>query len=191
MQKKLYFFCLILTMMCSVTLTYAQKGKSEVSVAYGYYSIYSLVNHDRVAGKPLSASSGTGMINYKYYLTNKTTIGGVIGYENINTWGSFLIFAPEMTFTYYDNKDDRIRVKMYGSISAGLAVFEDYQHYNNMYAMHQDETGARLTAHGSPFGIRIGRRFAGFAELGLGYKGIFNGGFSYRFRTKRRMHIEN
>lgn len=187
MQRKIYIFCLALTMVSLLPrTTFAQRGKSEVSVAYGLYSIYSLVNQ-----RPYDVSSGVGMINYKYYLTNRVTIGGVIGYENLSNWGSYFTVAPEATYSYYDNKDARIRVKMYGTASVGLSVFDDFYVYNDIYSHHRDESGAKLTGHVSPFGIRIGRKLGGFLELGLGYKGLFNFGMSYRFRTKPRFHEEN
>ena len=174
-------------MICFIPRIHAQKGKSEVSLAYGYYSIYSLINLP-----PYNVSSGVGMINYKYYLTKKWTLGGVVGYENINNWGSYLIFAPEFTYTYYDNKDDRIRVKMYGGASLGLAVFDDYLYNPKSYNIATvDRTGPKVTGNATPFGIRIGRKVAGFAEFSLGYKGLINFGASYRFRTKPRAHVDN
>lgn len=166
--------------------SFAQKGKSEVSLSYGYYSIYSFVN-----GQPYDVSSGVPMFNYKYYLTKKVTLGMVVAYENLSNWGSYLTFAPEATYTYYDNKDARIRVKMYGAASVGLTVFDDFIIYRDIYSHHLDESGAKLTGHVSPFGIRIGRKLGGFMEVGLGYKGLFNFGMSYRFRTKARFHEEN
>lgn len=190
MQRKIYIFCLVLSMFSFLPgASFAQKGKSEVSVAYGLYSMYTFYN-----GQPYDVSSGTAMINYKYYLNKKVTLGMVIGYENISNWGSFLTFAPEATYAYYDNKDARIRVKMYGAASVGLTVFEDFNIYRDLYSYHRDESGAKITGHVSPFGIRIGRKLGGFMEVGLGYKGLFNFGLSYRFSTKHwfeEKHYEN
>ncbi len=187
MQRKLYVFCLVLSMISFSS--FAQKGKSEVSLAYGAYSIYTFVNE-----RPYDVSSGVAMLNYKYYMTKRLTLGGVIAYENLSNWGSYLTFAPEFTYAYYDNKDARIRVKMYGGASVGLAVFDDFRTYNSYYSYHHDESGAKFTGHITPFGIRIGRKLGGFLELGLGYKGLFNGGLSYRFSTKHwfeEKHYEN
>jgi len=48
-------------------------------------------------------------------------------------------------------------------------------------------------AHISPFGIRIGRQFAGYLEVGYGYKGIVNGGLAFRFPRvlRQRERVEN
>ncbi|MBC7554493.1 MAG: hypothetical protein H7257_10985 [Taibaiella sp.] len=191
MQRKIYIFCLALSMISFMPISHAQKGKSEISVAYGYYSAYSIVDHATNTNPAFSNSSGVGMLNYKYYLTKKVTIGMGFGYENISSWGSFLSFTPEFTYTYYDDPSNRIRVKFYGGASVGLTVFDDLFVYNNPYSYHTDESGVKLTGHVTPFGMRIGRKLGGFMELGLGYKGLFNFGMSYRFRTHAREHTEN
>jgi hypothetical protein len=57
-----------------------------------------------------------------------------------------------------------------------------------------DESGLKLWGfQGTPFGMRIGRQFAGFVEIGYGYKGLIHGGMALRFprilATHRR--VEN
>ena len=190
MQRRIYIFCLALSMMSFIPYSHAQKGKSEFSVAYGYYSIYSLVDHGSDPRNPYNASSGVGMINYKYYLCKKLTIGMGIGYENISTSGSYLTFTPEFTYTYFDNPHDRIRVRLYGGASLGLTVYDDFFVYHDLYSHHTDLSGPSVTGQITPLGMRIGRKLGGFVELGLGYKGLFNFGCSYRFRTHAREHTE-
>ncbi len=190
MQRRIYIFCLALSMISFLPASHAQKGKSEISLAYGYYSAYSLVDHASANRPALSNSSGVGMLNYKYYLTKKLTLGMGFGYENISSWGSFLTFTPEFSYTYYDNPHDRIRVKLYGGASMGLTIFDDFFVYRDIYAHHTDESGVKVTGQITPFGMRIGRKLGGFVELGLGYKGLFNFGASYRFRTHGRTHTE-
>lgn len=38
-----------------------------------------------------------------------------------------------------------------------------------------------LSLYISPVGVRVGNKYAGFAEVGLGYRGLINGGFSMCF----------
>ena len=38
-----------------------------------------------------------------------------------------------------------------------------------------------FTFHVTALGFRVGKKLAAFAELGVGYKGIINGGLSYQF----------
>ena len=179
MQRRIYIFCLALSMICLVSSSYAQKDKSEFSLSYGRFSVYNFY-----VGSPYSASSGTGMLSYKYYVSNKVTLGMTAGYENISSYGSYLSFVPEFTYAYYDNKHDRVRVRLYSGASFGMTVFDDFFPYSNTYSLHHDESGARPTGQATVFGMRVGRKFAGFGELGFGYKGLFNFGLSYRFRTK-------
>ena len=180
MKGKIYILCFALFMICFIPRSHAQRGKSEISLGYGYYSIYSLVN-----GTPFSASSGTTALSYRYYINKNVTIGLGMGYENIRTWGSFLTFAPEMTFCYLDTRHDYIRVRLYGSLSYGVTVFDDL----TIKPGAADRSGA--WAYGfqaTPFGIRIGRQFAFFTEVGLGYKGLFHSGFALRVPKILKQH---
>ncbi len=186
MLRRIYIFCLALSMISFIPSTYAQKGKSEVSVSYGLWSAYTIANLP-----PYSTSSGVGMINYKYYLSRKTTIGMSIGFENISNSGSYLSFVPEFTYAYYDNRNDRIRVRLYGGAAIGLTVFDDFNISTSAYANRTDNSGPQLTGQITPFGMRIGRKVAFFAELGYGYKGIVTGGLSYRFSTMAKKKVDN
>ena len=167
-------------MTCIATSSFAQRGKSEFSIGYGYYSIYSLIN-----GVPFNASSGSTTLTYRYYLTKDFTLGIGLGYENISTWGSFVNIVPEITATYLDTRGSRYRVRLYGSVAYGITAFKDL----NVGPGLADETGVKPWAfQATPCGIRIGRQIAGYAEIGLGYKGLINAGMSVRFPRKAVHH---
>ncbi len=176
MFQRLMKICSVLVVVSAFSLTaVAQQGKAEIGLAYGYYSYFTLKQ-----GPPLSASTGTPNINMRYYLNNNVTIGLGVGFENINNWGSLLTFSPEVTIKYLDTKDDRVRIRLYGVAAMGLTVFDDL----NLNPGHADNTGPKLWGFQfTPFGIRVGRKVAAFAEVGVGYKGLINAGLSYRFRT--------
>jgi hypothetical protein len=185
MQKSICTFCLALCMICLVPRGYAQKGKSEVTVGYGFYSFYQFVNAGLHYNTHYSNSSGTTVIGYRYYVSRNVTLGMGLGYENIGEWGSFLTFAPEVTVAYLDTRQDQVRVKLYGAVSYGISVFNDAQ---TGYG-HTDESGPKAWAfQATPFGIRIGRQFAFFAEVGLGYKGLISGGLAVRFPRLSAAH---
>ena len=180
MKGKLYILCFALMMICSVQRTYAQAGKSEIELGYGYYSEYSLVN-----GKPFSASSGAPSLEYRYFINKNVTIGLGLGYENISTWGSFFTIAPEMTFCYLDTRHDRIRVRLYGAVAYGVAIFDDL----TIKPGAADRSGPWLYGfQATPFGMRVGRQVAGFLEIGLGYQGLIHGGLSVRFPNVLKKH---
>ncbi len=180
MKGKVPVLFLALFMMCFASRSFAQRGKSEISLGYGYYSIYSLVN-----GKPFGASSGAPIINYRYYINKNVTMGIGVGYENITTWGSFVSFVPEMTFCYLDTRNDLIRVRLYGALAYGVSVLTDSRHMPGI----SDESGLKAWAfQATPFGMRIGRQVAGFIEVGLGYKGLVHGGLEVRFPRILKQH---
>lgn len=192
MQKRIYIFCLAMTILGFANKSTAQQGKSEFSAAYGQYSAYSFQNHTN--GYSYSTSSGVMLFNYKYYLTNKLTLGLGIGYENISTDGSYFSITPEFTYTYLDTKNDRVRLKLYGGASIGVTDYNDNlynpnPYYNTYpYVRRYDNSNAQITGNATLLGCRVGRKLGFFAELGIGYKGLINAGFSYRFRTKSTAH---
>ena len=172
MQRRISILCLALLMISFIPQTHAQKGKSEIATGYGFYSMYSIANLP-----PYTASSGVPTITYRYYFTKGFTLGLGIGYENISTWGSFLTFAPEMTFCYLDTRNDLLRVRLYGALSYGISNMDDFR----MKPGYVDASG--LKPYGfqvTPFGMRLGRQFAGFLEVGFGYQGILHGGIEVR-----------
>ena len=180
MQRKIFIFCLALSMICTVSKSHAQRGKSELAVGYGYWSIYSLAN-----GAPFNASSGVTTLTYRYYLTKDVTLGMGFGYENISTWASFFTFAPELTVKYLDTRDDRIRVRLYGAVSYGVSVLGD----NIIGPGHADESGAKPYGfQATPIGARFGRQFAYYVELGAGYKGLVHAGAAFRFPRILAIH---
>ena len=180
MQRKIFIFCLALSMIYFIPKSHAQRGKSELAVGYGYWSIYSLAN-----GAPFNASSGVGTLTYRYFLTKDVSLGMGLGYENISTWASFFTIAPELTVKYLDTRDDRIRVRLYGAVSYGISILED----NIVGHGSADESGAKPYAFQvTPIGARFGRQFAYFVEIGEGYKGLFNAGAAFRFPRVLAVH---
>ncbi|BDD00696.1 hypothetical protein [Persicobacter psychrovividus] len=69
--------------------------------------------------------------------------------------------------------------QMYGSTSLGLTIHHS-QYDGNMDGF-EDGTDSYMNFQVSPVGLRFGYDFAGFIELGFGYKGLINSGFAFRF----------
>jgi len=180
MKGKVTVLFLALFMMCFASRSFAQRAKSEISLGYGYFSLYSLAN-----GAPLSASTGVPVLSYRYYINKNVTMGMGIGFESINTWGSFVSFVPELTFCYLDTRNDLIRVRLYGGVAYGVSILSDTRKNSGI----SDESGLKPWAfQATPFGMRVGRQFAGFIEIGVGYKGIVHGGIEVRFPRILRQH---
>lgn len=92
-------------------------------------------------------------VNYSKRLNSPVTAYGYfgIGYTYLNEIG---IYSPE----YYNSQ----YVNGVNSLGGSLEVSRDH-----------DKTGFQIC----PIGISFGRKYGGFAELGFGYKGIYNFGF--------------
>jgi hypothetical protein len=173
MRKRIYIFCLAVSLFSFMATSFAQRGRSEIAVGYGYWSLYSLVN-----GKPFNGSSGAVVVTFRHYFTPNVTLGLGVGAENIENYGSFTTFSPELTVKYLDTRNARYRVRLYGSIAYGIAFFND----NNIGLGEADATGVKAVGfHAVPFGIRLGRQVAFFTEIGVGYKGLFHSGLDFRF----------
>ena len=180
MQRKISIFCLALFMFCFVAQSHAQKGKSEFALGYGYWSIYTFAN-----GTPFNTSSGTTTLTYRYYLSKDISLGLGLGYENVSNWASFVTVCPEITVKYLDTRDDRVRVRLYGSASYGISVLGD----NVIKPGDADESGVKPYAFQlTPIGVRFGRQLGYFVELGMGYKGLLSAGASFRFPRVLPIH---
>jgi hypothetical protein len=178
MTKKILSVIFLAATLWAAPAAKAQHGKSEITLGYGYLSAYQFANKT-----PFNTSSGTIALGYKYYLSNTVTLGMGIGYEHISNWASFTSFVPEVTFRYLDTKDSRIRVRLYGAVGYGFTILHDLE-IGQGYA---DESGAKPWGFQlTPIGMRWGRKYAWFAELGTGYKGTFHGGVAIRFPRKKQ-----
>jgi hypothetical protein len=102
--------------------------------------------------------------------------------------------APEVSVKYREDNGARI----YATFGIGLTTEKEkdifqaayyanaISHYNYTGTLTGTETTiannrVHLNGYFSPFGFRFGNKLGGYFELGIGYKGIINGGISYRF----------
>lgn len=190
MRKSLHFFCLTFFMTLIASQSYAQKNRSEIAIGYGYFSAYSFINHS-MNDASISTSSGSPAITYRYYISRNVTLGMTVAHESISTWGDFTTIAPEVTVAYLDTRHDYVRVRLYGAASYGVSLMSD----NDIPRGSADESGAKPWGlQVTPFGMRVGRQFAGFLEVGMGYKGLLHGGIELRWPqvvAKHRHHHDN
>ena len=85
----------------------------------------------------------------------------------------------ELYYIYYFRK----RLEIYTLAGFGPAfISTDYTYPNgNPSAANTSPKEDHIRAQYTPIGVRYGGRLGGFVELGLGYKGVINGGISYKF----------
>jgi hypothetical protein len=81
MIRKITVLFLALMLIGFTHKSHAQRGKSEIALGYGYYSLYSFINKGQNYGVGYSTSGGTFAGTYRYYVTKDITAGFCIAYE--------------------------------------------------------------------------------------------------------------
>lgn len=112
---------------------------------------------------------------YQYSSTDNARYVGQSGQilnESISV--SSFIVTPKVRMNWIRSEDDIF--EFYSSLNVGLA-FSDYQ-----YSIRTEENGSypQPTGHLCAGGLRFGKKFGGFFEIGIGNKGLMNFGLSYR-----------
>ena len=139
-----------------------------------YYSDY-------IATCPIS-------VGYMFRLRKFLWLGGSVSYMGIfskaydardnsflyNHRETQIAFLPAVRFSYLNKK----YVTLYSGVSTGFLL--NFERENGCTDVYFHPT-FQLTA----FGVSVGRKFFGFTELGLGYKGFIQGGIGYRFNANK------
>lgn len=177
-----------------------EQGTKELTLGYGVASVNSIVDvltNDFLLPAFTGCSyktknhtySGASYINYSYAIKDNFLIGAEGVYERISkdiysgstkdgrqVDNSFTL-AANAKYSYISNP----KFRMYSGLAAG---------YNTIQANFDPAKGSTSKAtkgnkgafgyHLTAFGFRYGKKAAVVAELGFGYKGIINIGFSYQ-----------
>ena len=77
-------------------------------------------------------------------------------------------------------------VTLYAGFSLGAGIEIDTYKRNRATEFLPAETQWHLTGQLTPFGVKAGKSFFGFAEIGFGYKGFGVIGFGYHFNAKNK-----
>ena len=85
---------------------------------------------------------------------------------------------PKARFAWYR----RGIVQLYSTIGLGVGVLHRERHLEG----YGDLIDAYCAFDIKPFGIAVGRKWFGFAEVGYGASGVINVGVGYRINTKTR-----
>ena len=64
---------------------------------------------------------------------------------------------------------------------SGVSVAYTSENVKSSGSYNSPDTNGFVNYQFNVLGFRVGKKFAGFAELGYGYKGIINAGVSYQF----------
>jgi len=171
------------------------KGKNQISASIGIFPTediaYDMTTRFVSLFVPSDRSTTTPgkctFLTYKYFVAERFAVGGTMGYNKDALRGRYLLWttpeyesktltmAGEVDFYYLKRRN----LSLYALCGAGF-FFTKSNYYGNSSVI---VTGKSLdrTIQISPIGIRFGKSFGGFAEVGYGYKGILNMGVNVKF----------
>ena len=195
-----------------LSLAQNQSGDQELSVSYGRKSGTEILkwfvtsppaNRDRVSYNEKVSTTGNMFATYRYSFGSIFSLGVTVGTESFsynsyhndgypyqgpnpyplvnpfiaNYKVNVTTVALEPKIYYYNHK----RLKLYGLAGMGVRF---YTQKPNGQAFDGIGAPVFVNTQMTPIGVSYGNKLSGFAEVGLGYKGLINGGLSYRIGRK-------
>jgi hypothetical protein len=197
MQKPIFINIILI----GITLFFAgnvpcaaqRHGQHEIQLGYGPLAREQLVD-DAVTGYsnaffgqslPKLDFSNAYTVTYRYQVHRRLALALVSGFTRHTTYSTYYTESPDLyksrsffnafetRFTYSDGQ----YVQLYGITGLGILLVRT----KHRIIPSETKTYGWPTCQLTPLGMRIGKKFGGFAELGYGYKGIVNLGVSARF----------
>lgn len=178
-------------------------AKSEVRIGYGMLSANTVVNSysdmladflsDGTVAYANESNSGAIYFSYSYQVLPRVRFGATLGYERVRKDYVYTLFgAPEIV----GGKNDYLTVaadlqfrylqvpsgiiSLYWGVGLGAGFHKQKLSGFEYGPAKYDKT--RLAYQVTPLGLTVGlKRFGAFAEVGFGYKGIFQFGAYARF----------
>jgi len=205
--KKLFFCFYFLVLSHWSYCQRVEKGDQFVTVGYGVLSLYELgafgdamAQGNNSASEVIEHFSGPVCLTYGYYVSDGISLGIAARYEwgigslyNISYdyqtaqyyQGSFndnlFTAGPEMQIIYTNH----YKYQCYGAINVSMT----YRHRKDSYydyvpIAERDKTPNKWIPKGQLtfWGCRFGEgHLKGYIEIGMGYRGLVNGGIGYLF----------
>ena len=176
-----------------------EKGTSQINVGYGMASTPEIIDaFTGILSYPASLgiisasnlkSTGAMHINYKFAIENKWILGVTTGFSDTTQDISVnnavigeqkyraLTFAIESDYRYISNPSFQI----YSGLGAGITINKGEFEPNSTKETSIHDNSSYFNYKVTALGLRVGKKLAGFLELGFGYKGIVSAGISYQF----------
>ena len=190
-----------------------KSGSQEFSLSYGTTSGTDLIqgfyensrrpNYDHPGYFQATAKTGNIFATYRYCINKRLDLGLTLGMEALSLShythpdlgapqllgkykASITTIAAEIKLVYCEGKV----VQFYGFIGMGARYFQEKQTEYAAAGIYPQNSDLQVTpffvnTQWTPLGLRVGKRFYGFAELGVGYKGLLNVGVCYRMDKKK------
>lgn len=132
-------------------------------------------------------------VSYHYYVKKWCAIGVTVSYagfystvldratnEKLGSSDEHLVsIMPTVHFQWFNRKS----VSLYSGLALGY-TFCVNPYYDPMLHKRQSFTNHYCGFQATAIGIKAGKQWYGFAELGIGVQGCISAGFGYRFHDK-------
>ena len=160
----------------------------------GYPRPYTWFDDETYHGRWWTA--GAYSFSYLFRVCKFLWLGGEVAYSNYNSKiydkltdvqiGTDAVhmvsIMSKIRFSFMNSK----YVTLYAGFSLGAGVQINQQKLNRVTEPVPVTTRWHMTGQLTPFGVKAGKSFFGFAEIGFGYKGFGVIGFGYHFNAKNK-----
>ncbi|RPI17984.1 MAG: hypothetical protein EHM58_07105 [Ignavibacteriae bacterium] len=180
----------------------SQKLKNEMAFSYGFGSIQEIGTDLGIGlliyafdiftdSSDISGASGPIILKYNKFVSSNISFGLTASYTGMSITNYSSSTEPR-TETHYSVKfytlmgnanfiySPKNIIQLYSGISLGM-TFANAKATSTVTKEPYNNSGSTLAVQVNALGIRVGNKIGGFLELGLGYNGIVNGGFSVKF----------
>lgn len=195
-MKNIFCFALLLMLVFPVQTMVAQGNRnSEISASYGVISTDDIANIfgeiiTSIAGYKTKNPTYTGIINvgYRNLINKRWLIGLTVSYEKSKAEAyvldskigteknTYYTLAAEANYQYICGS----MFQMYSGFGIGFTQASATLLRTDNNPDTNDKNN-HINFQFTLAGIRVGKTIGAFGELGFGYKGIVNGGVSFRF----------
>ncbi len=199
-MKATFFITLLCTFSCTC-MAQVLRGDHDISVSWGAVSgrdILDELNHGEDGGGMYhNTNTGNIFLTYRYFVLSRLSVGitagnqtikGTYHYDNSNLTPPYdyklsnTTIAAEVMFIYMN----RPGFQSYCSMGIGTSFYNETDYLaNTSYYYPGQLSGNKFNFRISPIGFRFGGKFGGFVELGIGYKGLVDGGLYYTIHKQR------
>lgn len=191
MNKSFIFFLLLPLTSVSAVSAQPSKGCWEVFASRGRYSVSDIFYYNRDMRNPSVRYEPVYAGGFKYYFKDRLAAGVTIAQhsfavnylDNYNYnyrthyYDAFSI-CPEMKMIYINSR----YLQLYGTLALGVIIMNDHSTVKDQAGVQvRKDDGYQVwpSFYGSPLGIKVGNKLSAFAEVGIGFRGLYNMGVTY------------
>ena len=172
-----------------------EKGTSDISANIGFGTSTEISNlfvdvltggftGGQISTSEIKAGPTFGL-TYRYAVVNRWMVHADVFYQKM-TSDVYVsgVKNGELDYSYVTvgiGTDYRYISRNIFQMYSGVAVAYTSENVKSSGSYNSPDTNGFVNYQFNVLGFRVGKKFAGFAELGYGYKGIINAGVSYQF----------